>query len=76
MLANIRAQATLLLGGPEVEPVRAIVAELVALDDVRTRLAGTISGLAVRYDLGDGGVHPLLGLRLPRPDCRAARPAA
>uniref|UniRef100_A0AAU1LSY9 FAD-dependent monooxygenase n=1 Tax=Streptomyces sp. NBC_00148 TaxID=2903626 RepID=A0AAU1LSY9_9ACTN len=65
VLANIRAQSRLLLGGPEIEPVRAIVAELVALDDVRIRLAGTISGLAVRYDLGDGGDHPLLGLRLP-----------
>ncbi|MFJ8753429.1 FAD-dependent monooxygenase [Streptomyces sp. NPDC102441] len=65
VLANIRAQARLLLGGPEIEPVRAIVAELIALDDVRIRLAGTISGLAVRYDLADGGDHPLLGLRLP-----------
>ncbi|MFC8231435.1 FAD-dependent monooxygenase [Streptomyces sp. NPDC057287] len=65
VLANIRAQTQLLLGGPEIEPVRAVVAELVALDDVRTRLAGAISGLAVRYDLAEGGGHPLSGLRLP-----------
>jgi oxygenase len=65
VLANIRAQTRLLLGGPEIEPVRAVVAELIALDDVRTGLAGAISGLGVRYDLADGGGHPLLGLRLP-----------
>ncbi|WP_103515324.1 FAD-dependent monooxygenase [Streptomyces sp. SM10] len=65
VLANIRAQTRLLLGGPEIEPVRAVLAGLVALDDVRIRLAGAVSGLSVRYDPAEGGGHPLSGLRLP-----------
>ncbi|HEU5472967.1 MAG TPA: FAD-dependent monooxygenase [Actinophytocola sp.] len=64
VLANIRTQAALLLGGPEVEPVRAILGELIALDEVRAHLAGMISGTDIRYDVGDGE-HPLLGLRMP-----------
>jgi bifunctional oxygenase/reductase len=62
-LANIEAQATLLMGGPEVAPTRELVAELVGLPSVRTHLAGLISGADTRYDLGDG--HPLLGAVLP-----------
>lgn len=64
VLANIRTQALLLLGGPEVEPVRALLGELIAMEDVRTSLAGMISGLDIRYDVDDGD-HPLSGLRLP-----------
>ena len=44
-LTNIRAQSLLLLGGPEVEPLRAVFAELMAFDGVRAHLAGMISGL-------------------------------
>jgi oxygenase len=62
VLANVRAQALLLLGGPEVEPVRAILGELIALDEVRAHLAAMISGLDVRYESGD---HPLVGARMP-----------
>ncbi|MEU9284400.1 FAD-dependent monooxygenase [Streptomyces sp. NPDC048275] len=55
VLANIRAQVELLLGGPEVEPTRALLTELVTLDGVRQHLAGMISGLGIRYDVeGDG----------------------
>ncbi|WP_407842024.1 FAD-dependent monooxygenase (plasmid) [Streptomyces sp. DSM 116496] len=64
VLANIRAQVQLMLGGPEVEPARAVVAELIALDGVREHLAGMISGLGIRYEVGGEG-HPLLGRRLP-----------
>jgi hypothetical protein len=64
VLANIRAQAWLLLGGSEVEPVRVILAELIKLPDVRAHLAAMISGLDIRYDVGDGD-HPLLGRRMP-----------
>ncbi|MFF5337822.1 FAD-dependent oxidoreductase [Streptomyces sp. NPDC013181] len=66
VLANIEAQAMLLLGGPEAEPLRGLLGELVALDDVRTHLAGMISGLDVRYPVpGPPRPHPLLGARLP-----------
>jgi oxygenase len=61
VLANIRAQSLLLLGGPEVEPVRAILGELIAQEEVRAHLAAMISGLDVRYEPGD---HPLVGARM------------
>ncbi|MEU8560256.1 SDR family oxidoreductase [Streptomyces cyaneofuscatus] len=63
-LGNIRAQALLLLGPTETGPVREVVGELLARDGVREHLAGMISGLDVRYDVGPGS-HPLLGARLP-----------
>ncbi|MFE0522935.1 FAD-dependent oxidoreductase [Streptomyces sp. NPDC058954] len=69
VLGNIRAQALLLLGGPEVEPLRTVLAELIAHEDVRTRLAAMISGLDIRYDVG-GPEHPLRGARLPHTDLR------
>jgi oxygenase len=64
VLANIRAQALMLLGGPEVEPLRTVLGELITQEGVRAHLAGMISGLDVRYDMG-GPAHPLLGTRLP-----------
>ena len=64
VLSNIRAQALLLLGGPEVEALRPVLGELIAHGNVREHLAGMISGLDIRYDVGAGG-HPLAGARLP-----------
>ncbi|MEU9158223.1 SDR family oxidoreductase [Streptomyces sp. NPDC048417] len=67
VLSNIRAQARLLLGGPEVDPVRSVVGELTSYEKARAHLAGMISGLDVRY----GGVPygdertGLVGARLP-----------
>ena len=43
--------------------VRAVVGELLAMDEPRRRIAGIMSGLDIRYDLGEG--HPLLGRRMP-----------
>ncbi|MEU9310340.1 FAD-dependent monooxygenase [Streptomyces sp. NPDC048256] len=63
VLDNIEAQTTLLLAGTEVEPLRAFVAELLGHDVVVRHLAGTISGLDVRYS--DGGDAPLVGSRVP-----------
>ena len=39
------------------------MADLLRLDEPRTRLAARSSGLDIRYDLGEG--HPLLGRRMP-----------
>jgi hypothetical protein len=72
VLAGIRAQALVLLGGGEVEPVRGVLAELLEYEAVRARLGAKVSGLAVRYDVGPG-THPLLGVRLPP---TATRPGA
>ncbi|MGW0550962.1 SDR family oxidoreductase [Streptomyces altiplanensis] len=72
VLNNIRAQALLLLGSAEVEPVRQVFAELAAgSENVRAHLAGMISGLDIRYDVGPGR-HPLLGRRLPHADITTA----
>ncbi|CAG6390892.1 FAD-dependent monooxygenase [Streptomyces cocklensis] len=65
VLANIRAQGLLLLGGPEVEPVRALLAELLAAEGAREHLAGMISGLDIRYPADPEPGHPLTGARLP-----------
>jgi hypothetical protein len=40
-----------------------VVSDLASMDEPRKRLAGTISGLDIHYDLGEG--HPLLGRRVP-----------
>jgi hypothetical protein len=48
------------------DPARALhdtLAELLSMDEPRKRFAGIVSGLDIRYDLGDG--HPLLGRRMP-----------
>ncbi|MHC0431221.1 SDR family oxidoreductase [Streptomyces sp. O3] len=63
VLSHIRAQARLLLGGPEVEALRSVVGELTSYERVRAHLAGTISGLDVRYGAGEG--PELVGARLP-----------
>ena len=39
------------------------MAELLAMDEPRKRIAAMLSGLDIHYDLGDG--HPLLGRRMP-----------
>ncbi|MGW4113832.1 SDR family oxidoreductase [Actinosynnema sp. NPDC004786] len=44
-LTNIQAQALLLLGGPEVEPLREVFGELMRSDVVQAHLAGMVSGL-------------------------------
>ncbi|MFJ3327986.1 FAD-dependent monooxygenase [Streptomyces griseus] len=64
LLMNTRAQGLLLLGGPEVQPLREVFGELVRFDEVARHLAAMVSGQEIRYDVG-GGSHPLLGRRMP-----------
>ncbi|MFC7266004.1 SDR family oxidoreductase [Streptomyces lutosisoli] len=73
VLGNIAAQARLLLGGTEVNALREVLAELIPLGHVRTRLAGMISGLDIAYDTDadadtDAGDRPEAGRRLPPRD--------
>ena len=42
---------------------RETVGELLAMDEPRRRFGAEMSGLGIRYDLGEG--HPLLGRRMP-----------
>ena len=45
------------------EALRDTMTELLGMDEPRGRLAAEMSGLGIRYDLGEG--HPLLGRRVP-----------
>lgn len=64
VLTNTRAQGLIYLGGSEVEPLRAVLGELLRNDDGARHLAGMVTGLDIRYDTGPGQ-HPLLGRRMP-----------
>src|SRR5262249_54045341 len=43
---------------------------LLGIDEARRRMAGMLSGLDIRYDLGDG--HPVVGRRMPDLDLGTA----
>lgn len=64
VLTNTLAQRILYLSGDEMDPMRSVMAELLAYEDVRRHLVGMVAGLDIRYDVGPGD-HPLLGQRLP-----------
>jgi 2-polyprenyl-6-methoxyphenol hydroxylase-like FAD-dependent oxidoreductase len=57
------AQMALGRGDDASEALRETVTELLKMDEPRKRYAGIMSGLDIRYDLGEG--HPLLGRRMP-----------
>lgn len=57
------AQGALQRVDDRTQAVLEIASELAAMDEPRKRLAGTVSGLDIHYDLGHG--HPLLGRRMP-----------
>jgi 2-polyprenyl-6-methoxyphenol hydroxylase-like FAD-dependent oxidoreductase len=63
VLQTTLAQTALARSDPRIDAVRDELAELLSLEEPRKRVAGMISGLDVRYDLGEG--HPLLGRRMP-----------
>jgi 2-polyprenyl-6-methoxyphenol hydroxylase-like FAD-dependent oxidoreductase len=69
---NARAAIELRLTGEEMDPIRSVLGELVAYKEAAGHLAGMLSGLGIRYDVGQGD-HPLLGLRMP-PDRELTRP--
>ncbi|MDR6415671.1 FAD-dependent monooxygenase [Pseudarthrobacter sulfonivorans] len=62
-LRHTMAQAVMQRADARVGALADTVAGLLDIDEARKRLAGLISGLDVRYDLGEG--HPLLGRRMP-----------
>ena len=53
VLNYVAAQEVLLLGGAEIEPLRAVLAELIGLGEVRNHLARVVSNLDGR-DLAIG----------------------
>ncbi|HEU5472964.1 MAG TPA: FAD-dependent monooxygenase [Actinophytocola sp.] len=64
LLMNTRAQGMIFLGGADAQPLRELLGELIEHDAVKRHLAGIVSGLDLRYEVG-GGDHPLLGRRVP-----------
>jgi 2-polyprenyl-6-methoxyphenol hydroxylase-like FAD-dependent oxidoreductase len=63
VLHNTMAQVALSTGDDRHQALREVMADLLALDEPRKLIAGMLSALDIRYDLGDG--HPLLGRRMP-----------
>ncbi|HSJ26490.1 MAG TPA: FAD-dependent monooxygenase [Longimicrobiales bacterium] len=63
VLRNTLAQVALRRPDERTAALRDTVAQLLAMDEPRRRLAGMMSGLDVHYELGAG--HPLLGRRMP-----------
>jgi 3-(3-hydroxy-phenyl)propionate hydroxylase len=62
-LKHTMVQGALQRRDERMEALVEVVSELAIMDEPRRRLAGTMSGLDIRYDLGEG--HPLLGRRMP-----------
>jgi 3-(3-hydroxy-phenyl)propionate hydroxylase len=70
VLHNTSAQVALTTPDDRHRALHETMAELLAMDEPRTRTAAMLTGLDVHYDLGDG--HPLLGRRMPDLDLAAA----
>ncbi|MFJ2418031.1 FAD-dependent monooxygenase [Streptomyces brevispora] len=64
LIRNARAAGRIYLGEEAMDPVREVMGELLAHKDAAEQVAGIVSGLGIRYELGKGE-HPLLGLRMP-----------
>lgn len=63
VLRNAMAQMALLRTDDRTTALRETTAELLGMEEPRKRFAAMMSGLDIRYELGDG--HPLLGRRMP-----------
>jgi hypothetical protein len=63
VLRTTMAQTALTRSDASIDALRETVAELIGLDEPRTRVAAMIHSLDIRYELGEG--HQLLGLRMP-----------
>jgi 2-polyprenyl-6-methoxyphenol hydroxylase-like FAD-dependent oxidoreductase len=63
VLQNTMAQVALRRPDERTKALRETMSELLSMDEPRKRFAAMLSGLDIRYDLGEG--HPLLGRRMP-----------
>ncbi|OBG96304.1 hypothetical protein A5697_22015 [Mycobacterium sp. E3251] len=70
VLRNAIAQMALLRPDDRTKALRDTMSDLLAMDEPRKRFAAMMSGLDIRYDLGDA--HPLLGRRMPDLDLATA----
>ncbi|MCC6982776.1 MAG: FAD-dependent monooxygenase [Bauldia sp.] len=63
VLRSTMAQVALRRTDERTKALGDTLAELLAMDEPRKRLAAEMSGLGIRYEFGEG--HPLLGRRMP-----------
>lgn len=70
VLRTTMAQVALMRNDERTQALRDAVSELLSMDEPRIRFAARMSGLDIRYDLGEG--HPLLGRRMPDLDLHTA----
>ncbi len=63
VLRSTMAQTALARSEARIDALRETFSELLGMDEPRKRFAGMMSGLDVRYNLGEG--HPLVGRRMP-----------
>ena len=70
ILKNTMAQVALHREDARTLAVRDIVGDLLKMEEPRKYIAGMMSGLDIRYDLGEG--HPLVGRRMPDLDIATA----
>ncbi|QOY84892.1 FAD-dependent monooxygenase [Paludibaculum fermentans] len=71
VLRHTMAAVQLRRADERTKAVQDTVAELLGMDEPRKRFAAEMSGLGIRYDLGEG--HPLLGRRMPDLEVTAAQ---
>jgi len=70
VLRNTMASVVLRRPDERIPALRDVMAELLGMDEPRKKFAAMMSGLDIRYDLGEG--HPLLGRRMPDLDLDTA----
>jgi 2-polyprenyl-6-methoxyphenol hydroxylase-like FAD-dependent oxidoreductase len=63
LLRSTMAQTVLMRSDDRVEALRDSLTELLSMDEPRRRFGALLSGLDIRYELGEG--HPLVGRRMP-----------
>ncbi|WP_119270968.1 FAD-dependent monooxygenase [Taklimakanibacter deserti] len=63
VLRNTMAAIALRRADDRTQALREIVSDLLSMEEPRIRVAAMLSGLDIRYDLGEG--HPLIGRRMP-----------
>jgi 3-(3-hydroxy-phenyl)propionate hydroxylase len=73
VLRDTLAQVALRRTDAHTKALSTMISELLALDEPRRTIVAEMSGLALRYDFGDG--HPLLGRRMPNLDIATANGA-
>lgn len=69
-LQHVMAKTLLLRGDERTGALVDVLSAVVTMDEPRKHLAGVMSGLDIRYELGEG--HPLLGRRMPDLDLETA----